>query len=511
MSRRLWLVGLLATFACNDPKDPQTWIKKLRDPQHATEAVRQLQDIGDPVAVKPLCDLFKDFQSPNILKAVISFKHRSSIPTLIEALDFTEDKYHNATLAAKALADFKATEAVGPLTKILERQLPIRSRANLAKLAAIGALAEIGDTSAVPALIATLERRPEQQDFLLNKKSAEALGMLGDPRAVPALIKGLFMSSTLQGDAFPFASVALVRLGAPAVQPLIDAMQRKNKDLEAMAKELAFKEGIIEQKAAIVLGDMALPEAVPALLEQLKGFDLKETKAAGVIEALGKIADKTPVPQLVKILTDKTANYKVRMQACMALTVIGDKRSLDPLLDVAETGYIEGGFTNLREAAVMAYSRIVGAEAVKTVSKIEAMVTDEKIKAYKQTQDTFKEALSRTKVAVECKDDPVCYGKKVNDASLSLAQREKAGIMIGVLADGRKALDALIKALPNREPTLRLYFLESAKRIGKATDTELVKLIETLAEKDSKRKTKFLGADLATADKVALAVVKRSK
>ena len=35
--------------------------------------------------------------------------------------------------------------------------------------------------------------------------------------------------------------------------------------------------------------------------------------------------------------------------------------------------------------------------------------------------------------------------------------------------------------------------------------------LETLAEKDSKRKTKLLGADMATADKVALAVIKRKK
>ena len=131
------------------------------------------------------------------------------------------------------------------------------------------------------------------------------------------------------------------------------------------------------------------------------------------------------------------------------------------------------------------------------------------LEKYKATKDLFQEVLDRMDVAKECKDDPVCYGKKAADEKLKLSQREKAGIMIGILPDGRKAMPYLIKALPVREPVLRLYMLESAKRIGTAKDTELINVLAALAEKDSKRKTKFQGADFATADKIALAVVKR--
>ena len=268
---------LSGVAACNDPKDPQTWIKRLRDPQQATKAVRELQKLGNPVAIKPLCDLFKDFQSPNILKAIISFKDKRSIPCLVRALDFTADKYHNATLAANALADFKAKEAVDPLVKILDQPLPIKSRANLAKLAAIGALSKIGDQKAVPGLIRTLERRPEKQDFLLNKRAAQALGLLGSETAIPALIAGLFMSSTIQGTSYPFARVALVQIGPAAVQPLIETYQHKNAKIEAMAKELKFREGVIEQKTSIVLGDIASAKAAPFLLEELGKADMKET------------------------------------------------------------------------------------------------------------------------------------------------------------------------------------------------------------------------------------------
>ena len=202
---------------------------------------------------------------------------------------------------------------------------------------------------------------------------------------------------------------------------------------------------------------------------------------------------------------NKKANYKLRMQVCQAFTITGSPKAVPALLEVAEKGDIEGGFTNLREGAAMAYSRIVGADVEQGWPKMEAMIDDPKLKDYKATIGVFKEALDRMKIARECKDDAKCYGKKISDESLSLAQREKAGIMIGILPTGREALADLVKALPVREPVLRLYFLMSAQRIGQPGDTELVNTVRKLAEKDSKRKVSYLGADLAAADKVALA------
>jgi HEAT repeat protein len=469
------------------------------------------------VALKPLCELYKDFESPTILKAIISLakkdpKNADAIQTLISALEFTEDKYHNATLAAAALADMKAMSAVEPLAKVLDRPMAIKSRANLAKLAAIKALAKLGDKKAVPYLVRTLERRPEQQDFLLNKESARALGAIGDtsPEVLSVLIRALFMASTIQGTSFPMARVALVKLGPPAVPPLIAALEGKDEKLNKMSKELEFQDGVVLGKISRVLGDKMAAAAVDPLLEILKKANLGSdyTKGIdGVIEAIGRIGDDKGVDPLLKILKDNKVNYKIRMQVCQAFTVMGPKKAIPALLEVAEKGMIEGGYYNLREGAAMAYSRIVGAEVDKGMAKMQEMRDDPKIKEFKATVGVFKEALDRMKVAQECKDDPTCYGKKVLDKSLSLAQREKAGIMIGVLPDGRKALPELTKALPEREPVLRLYFLESVKRIGTASDTELVKLLEELAEKDSRRKVKYLGADLASADKVTLAVV----
>lgn len=498
----------LLLSACNDPKDPQTWIKKLNSAKESKEAVRQLKKMGPKraaAAVEPLCKLFAADPDPETLKAIVSFKDKRSIPTLIEALDFREEDYHNASVAAMALAKMKAVEAVPALIKVLKKSLPIKSRANKAKVAAIEALRLLGDKKAVPALIAVAEGRPERQDFFLNKKAMTALGDLGDPEAIPVLIRGLFMASTIQGVSFPMARVALVKIGSKAAPALLAAMDGKDARLNLMAKELKFIEGVVLNKVAIVLGDMRAKAAVPRLLELLSKANLKETKSAGIIEALGKIGDKRAVPALNKLVLNKKATYKLRAQACSALTVLGDKSSVPALLTVAEKGFMDGGYYNLREAGAMAYGRIVGAEAAQGVKIFEGMLADKELKKYKQNYATFKEAFDRVKLGLECKDDAKCYGKKLHDKKLSLAQREKAAVMVGILPNGREALGDVVKALPIREPILRLFLLQSAMRIGTKSDAALVKTLTELAVKDSKRKTKFHGADLASADKIALA------
>ena len=500
---------VVGATGCEKPDDPQTWIKKLRDPKQGEQAVARLKKLADPVAIEPLAKLFRDDPRPDVLMALISFKNKKTVPTLIEALDFTGENYHNATLAAHALAELGAVEAVPALVKVLQKPIALKSRANKAKVAAIDALAKLRDKKAVPALITMAGERPEKQDFFLNKRAIVALGFLGDPEAAQVLVHSLFMASTVQGSSYPMARVALVRLGLPAVKPLLAAMNGQDAVLKLMAKDLKFRKGVVLNKTAIVLGDLRAKEAVPALLEKLSKADFKETRVAGVIEALGKIGDPRAVDPLVKLLENKAANYKVRMQACNALTVLGDKRALPALLMIAEKGVIPGGFYNLREAGAMAYARLVGAEAPEGKKVFEAILADPELKKYKENHGTFKEAFDRIKIALECKDDAVCYGKKIGDTKLTLAQREKCAVMIGVLPNGRKALDYLVQALPIREPVLRLFMLQSAMRLGTAKDVSLIKVLEKLWDKDRRRKTKFHGADLASADGIALANIKR--
>ena len=91
------------------------------------------------------------------------------------------------------------------------------------------ALVKIGDKRAVPTLIKILTTSADEQDFLLNQRAALGLAELRDPQAIPALIKGLFMTGR-GTDIFQECRLALVRIGAPAVDPLIALLQEKNAD-----------------------------------------------------------------------------------------------------------------------------------------------------------------------------------------------------------------------------------------------------------------------------------------
>lgn len=511
----LVLVAALQLAACNDPNNPQTWIKRLRQPEHAAEAVRRLRELGDPVAVPALCELYKDYPHAHILRTIISFKDRRAVPTLVSALDFEEQNYHNASLAAQALAVLGAREALPALVRVLERPLPLKSRANLAKQEALRAIVRLGDRSAVPALLKVLEASPEQQDFFLNKLAAAALGEFGDPAAVPALIRALFRSSTVQGSLFPQAEVALVQIGAPAVAPLLEALQGRDQALNALGQTLEFRPGVVLGKTAIVLGSLRARAAVPVLLERLALPEARRDPAsAGVIEALGKIGDRRAVTPLLALLTDGEAEQGLRIQSTTALLLIGDKRALPALLAMAEKGYLEGGLWDLRVKAAEAYSGLVGQEAAGGAPVFDAILADEQLSqpGYRTVRQFFSAARERIKLALACGDDVACYAARLNAPGSAPAMREKAAIMIGVLPDGRGALAEVIKALPTRDPvSFRQFLLETIKRIGRADDAALVAALRLAVERDARLSPRFLGADLASLDRITLALVQRAR
>src|SRR4029453_17768261 len=213
----------------------------------------------------------------------------------IEALDYTEDDFDRATIAAGALGEMKAPEGVAPLIKAAEKELPVKSRANNARIAAMRALVKIGDKRALPTLMKCLTTSADDQDFLLNQKAALGLAEFRDPQSIPALTKGLFMTGRGTGI-FQECRLALVRIGAPAIDPMIALLQEKNPEIQEMAAKLKFEEpppvgtpGVVPHKAAILLGDLRAKKAVPALAARLKQKARGDEHRSALI-ALGYIA-----------------------------------------------------------------------------------------------------------------------------------------------------------------------------------------------------------------------------
>jgi HEAT repeat protein len=335
------------------------------------------------------------------------------------------------------------------------------------------ALGKIGDKRAVDALDKVLSTSADDQDFFLNKTAANYLAKFNDPKSVPFLIRGLFMTGR-GADIFAECRTALVGIGEPAVQPLVDAMNRKNAELEADAKKYEFIPGIIVQKTAIVLGDIHSKKAVPGLLAELKKADdgLKAGPGKGVsghqsvIIALGLIGSPDVKAPLLAILTDAKQPNKLRAAAAEALNAAGDTSALPALLKIANESFInmksheiDAEHGALVAAAATAYSRLAWAE--------QANVTWQKLPADLEESDAhvvFKNASARLEVAKTCKKDVACYAKYLNDKDS--AKAEKAALMLARL--GGPGVGELAKAVGHSDLSVRMSVLVGLAQAGKA-------------------------------------------
>ncbi len=169
-----------------------------------------------------------------------------------------------------------------------------------------GGPAKVDDRPEVERRIANLK----DEDWLVRRDAAEALGKLGDRQAVAPLTACL--KDGTNSVRFS-AAEALGKLGDQrAVAPLIACL--KDKDVD-------------RSYAAEALGKLGDKQAVEPLIACLKDKEVDRSYAA---EALGKLADKRAVEPLIGCLKDE--DQRVRRHAAEALGKLGDKRAVEPLI-----------------------------------------------------------------------------------------------------------------------------------------------------------------------------------
>jgi HEAT repeat protein len=472
MRRIAWVVVVLSVSACiSDPRDPNTWIKKLSDPRESKDAVLQLQKLKDPVAVPPLIDLYKKSKDPEVLKAIATFKDKRSVPTLVEALDFTEESCEPTASAASALGDINDPSAADALMKALAKPLPIKTRCNVVKIEAMKALVKMKSPGAVDALIKVLLTSPDEQDFFINQEAARSLGEFADAKAAPALIRGLFMVGR-GADIYQPCRAALLHIGSAAVQPLIDAHLHKNAELEADAKKNEFRPGVIEQKTAMVLGDLRAKAAVPTLVADLKKPKVGDNHL-GALYALGMIADTATTKDVVAVLLDAKADFHDRTSAAESLNFLDDPSSFPALLTAARTADVvqEGQkYANVRLASAISYARVGGAAEAAAFAPLAAAEKD----------PTFAECADRLALAKKCNKDMACYAAGFDDPSLP--KQEKAAFMMRNF--GKAALPTLLKHLTVHEPIVRLALLQSLGRVAERGDATVIKALDAQIDTD---------------------------
>ncbi len=253
-----------------------------------------------------------------------------------------------------------------------------------------------------------------------------------DERALSGLLEALNSTQeALQLD----ATKALGKLGDAASAGLLIAAQENSSEVRksvvtGLCSVLKRENKEVRYHAALRLGEIGDPAAVPALLELL--HDPLIGIRAAAAQALGKIGDEAATEQLVQVLNDEIAF--MRQSAAEALGKIGDPSAVPALVRA-----LDEWSPDVRQAAANALGQIGDASAVPQLLEV---LHDERMGAR-------------------------------GAAARALA-------MIGL-----PALPGLIAELRNKDPHVRQYTATALGMIGDdAAVPELVKMLHDLNEVD---------------------------
>ncbi len=260
-----------------DPRAVEPLIAVIKD-EGISEAARALGKIGDSRAVAPLIAVLKD---KNLRKDAVEALGKIGGPAvdpLIAALK-DEDR-HVRRAAAEALGKIGDPRAVEPLNASLE------DKADYVRVIAAEALGKIGDLRAVEPLVNALKDKARD----LRMTAANALGKIRDPRAVEPLVATLLDTVDIKvreaviealnklgwqpdqgeaGDIYNAMYYVSMRewekaaaLGAPAVEPLIAALDREifnksdrkvRQDIASALVQIYSQKGLDEQSKKRIL------------------------------------------------------------------------------------------------------------------------------------------------------------------------------------------------------------------------------------------------------------------
>jgi HEAT repeat protein/MFS family permease len=250
----------------------------LTDPSRAVRvrACRALAEIGDPDAVEALLAALRDPAAGLVEEAARALGRigdRRANAALIAILlgDGEAVSRADRLAAARALAEIGDSDAVEALLEALET-LRAQSSGDEEMLGAlVRALGQIGDTRATPALAAYLEQAGASRPLRINL--IRALGDLEDPAAIPAL-RATLAHSGADPILLPPLADALARLGdTEAALPLLDRLP----SLESVVarKQVAHAVGALlgegEGTYALLSGeDFARDMAVSRMLHEIQ-------------------------------------------------------------------------------------------------------------------------------------------------------------------------------------------------------------------------------------------------
>jgi hypothetical protein len=515
----LALVVSMAFPACHaDPDDPAGQAQELDDPvrreyalgnltrlygKALTEAksdrsappVKQFADATIDQLVKTYLEHPEDSQNGEaIISLLYEMRDPRALPALMKALEWrTEVNEEHAITAARTLAVIdvpagKKGEVVKKLSEALDRVTGKRPVDNRMRIEFITTLGVLNDPAALDVLTKVALRQSEEQNFLINNLAVQQIARLADPNSVPTMIEALYLfdPSDPRNRLTKTAPLALVRIGKPALEPLLKVV--KGDDPKALGLSKQWIEAIrqrapqvaeqmkpaaeMKKEAVRTLGLLGFREAIDPLIA-LTG-DPDPGVALGSAVALVSInrtdADTARIREAI-IKTYNAQEKMQRMQLLRALQHLFDPGAQDFLLTVAKTP--EEELPDIRVIALNAYSLLA--------DKAEAAAADKFIAGdsspYKPNFEQQNRALLTA--AAECDTDVACWTKKLGDKDVNVAR--KAAYMLARVGRGKpEVISALVARLDDPREEVRGDVLYALDFVAVNGSPEGVKKIEEL-------------------------------
>jgi len=240
-------------------------------------------------------------------KALETFGNKSDISVLLEVLnnDHEELVRMQSAISLGEIASGSAFDV--DLDKNNVMLVPslinaLKDEDKYVRFGCAGALGEIGNRTAIPALRETLKKDPYEK---VRFNAAKALGKLGDKQAIPILIE-IFKKSEQSSGWRRDAIETMDSIGSPEVLPIL---------IEA----LKDKSAIVRYQAIVSLDNIEdITTAFSALIERLNDNSklIRENAAA----LLGGLKDENALPYLIKALNDE--EFDVRQASAHAIKKI---------------------------------------------------------------------------------------------------------------------------------------------------------------------------------------------
>jgi len=241
----------------------------------ADELIRSLGHLGDARAADYLLTIARDGDWPTSENAAEALGSIASPKTVLPLVNILRNSQSSAkdevALALGKIGDFRAT---APLLATLKEADPGSRSGSILRLYVVKALGDLGDKTAVNALLSALSQEPSS----FNTEIIIALGKLKDPRVIPLLEKRL---NSKYED------------GLAAAGALYLLSYKKNVMRSRVVAGIWNLDGRFALRLLALMKD---PRTIPSLLEKLEKCGPKWTEK-GVIRTLEAVTGKSFGPQ----------------------------------------------------------------------------------------------------------------------------------------------------------------------------------------------------------------------